>query len=61
MALSAKDKKIARKSLGEEEKAVDEYTERLRDADSPRLHRAFRHAIPEEKTHAHLFREALKK
>lgn len=60
MALTEKDKKLAKKSLGEEEEAIEDYTERLRDADSPRLHRAFRHAIPEEKTHAHLFREVLK-
>lgn len=57
---TATDKKLAKKSLGEEKKAVRDYGKRLRKAKSPALREAFRHAIPEEHTHAHLFREALK-
>lgn len=60
MSLKASEKKKALKSLGEEKQAIKDYKDRLKDVDDPSLKKAFRHAIPEEQTHAHLFREALK-
>lgn len=53
------DTAIARKSLGEEEKAVKDYTLRLKKAKSPALKKALRHALPEERTHAKLFHAAV--
>lgn len=52
------DSKIAAKSLGEEKKAVKDYSNRLKRAKDPKLRKALKHAIPEERTHAKLFMEA---
>lgn len=60
MALKASEKKKAKKSLGEEMRAIEDYKNRLRDVNDPELKAAFKHAIPEETTHAKLFRNALK-
>lgn len=60
MALTVSEKVKAKRSLGEELKAIKAYNERLRDVNDPELKKAFRHAIPEEETHANLFRKALK-
>jgi hypothetical protein len=58
--LSVSERKMARKSLGEERLAVKDYTARKAKTKNPRLRKAFSHAIPEEKTHRELFLAALK-
>lgn len=57
----ASDQTIATKSLGEEETAVVDYTERLKKAKAPKLRQALSHALGEEKDHAKSFKEALEK
>lgn len=57
--LTPSERKLAKKSLGEEKDAVEDYTERLRKTKNPKLRKAFKHALPEEKTHKQLFMEAL--
>lgn len=58
--MSAKtDLKIARKSLGEERKAIRDYGNRLKQARNPKVRKAIKHALPEERTHAKLFQEAV--
>lgn len=52
------DKKMAKKSLKEEETAVKEYTKRKKRAKSGKLKKALAHAIPEERHHAKMFRKA---
>lgn len=58
--LTATEKKNAMKSLHEERMAVSEYSKRLKAAKSNKLRKAFEHALPEERTHAKLFLQALR-
>lgn len=57
--LTAQETKMAQKSLSEERAAIEAYTSRAKKTGNKRLRAAFRHALGEEKTHAHLFRESL--
>jgi len=54
------DLSIASKSKGEEDKAVKDYAERLKEAKNPVLKKAIEHAREEEKTHSKGFAEAEK-
>lgn len=58
---SESDEAMAKKSLGEEEQAIKDYTQRIAKATCPQLKKALRHALEEEKTHAKLFRDWLSK
>jgi hypothetical protein len=53
----ARDKKLAKKSLHEEQMAITAYKERGKQAYSRHLKADFAHALGEEKTHAKLFKE----
>lgn len=55
----ASDLSIARTSLGEEEKAIKDYAQRLKDATDPALKKAITHARDEEKTHAAGFKKVI--
>ncbi len=57
----ASDLEIARKSEGEELKAVKDYSERLKVIKDPELRRATEHAIKEEKDHAEDFGKVIDK
>lgn len=59
--LKETDEEMAERSLREELTAISAYKSRIERAGSPGLRKAFRHALGEEKTHAHLFRQALNK
>lgn len=55
------DLEMAKKSKGEEQQAIDDYTRRLTIAKNPYLRQVFHHALGEEKEHHKLFSEAVKK
>jgi SNF2 family DNA or RNA helicase len=56
----ASDLQIAEKSIGEEEKAIHDYTDRLKTIDNKYLRKATQHALGEERTHAQGFKDAIK-
>ncbi len=56
-----KDRRIARKSLGEEKKAVRDYGARAASAKSPRLKSVLQHNRAEEKEHAAALRPFAKR
>jgi SNF2 family DNA or RNA helicase len=57
----ASDLSIAKKSKGEEEKAIVDYTERLKEVKSPELRKAIEHARSEERDHAEGFKKVMEK
>lgn len=57
--MTSKERKIARKSLSEERKAIRDYTSRRRVSRNQELRDAITHALGEERTHAHLFSRVL--
>ena len=59
--MNERDLELGRKSLGEEKKAVSDYTDRLNVEENPILRKATEHALEEEKTHAKLFSSAIEK
>lgn len=56
----ASDLSIAKKSRDEEEKAIHDYTERLKTEKNPTLRKSTQHALDEEKDHAESFKESIK-
>lgn len=56
----ASDLSFAKKALGDEEKAIKDYTEFLKSGINPDLREATKHALKEEKDHAKDFKEAIK-
>lgn len=57
VAIALSDASIAEQSLKEENKAVKDYSRRLEVAKTAPLKKALQHAIPEERSHAALFRK----
>lgn len=53
--MTQKDKDFAERSLNEEEQAIQDYSQRLKDADSDDLKEIIRHARSEEHDHAQMF------
>lgn len=51
---------LARQSLKEERKAIADYSNRADQAKDPEIKGIFKHAIPEEREHARLFRKYLR-